>query len=135
MTTSIGGMWGIDNCVGESACQLHGCTHTCSTNGWYMSYPNFQECGSTNCGLNSSLPRSSATCGGVLNPASACVEGPYYAHIFECGPNPGQYTASGWCNPGGTHELIACGTIALLTALANGSNPYTYGHVYARLYV
>ena len=130
------GMWGIDNCVGEGGCKLN-CGHpTCSTNGWYLTYPNFQDCsGGANCTDNTSLPRSIQTCGAEVGANSNCVSGPFYGYLWECGPARGQSSASGWCNPGGSHTLIACGNVALLTALANGGNPYTYGHVYAGMYV
>ena len=137
VTTAIEGMWGIDDCVGTGACRVNNCgSPACSKNGWYMSYPNYQECIiGRNCNLNTSLPRSTSACGYTMNPYSKCVSGPFYAYLWECGPNAGQSSASGWCNPGGSHTLIACGNVALLTALANGNNPYTYGHVYAGLYV
>jgi hypothetical protein len=125
------GMWGIDDCVGQGACHAN-CGHgACNDNSWYMSYPNYEECSGVSCPLNTSLARMPEVCGQKLAPASQCVEGPYFGILWECGPEKGQSSASGWCNPGGSHTLIACGNIALLTSLANGGNPYTYGHVYA----
>jgi hypothetical protein len=125
-------MWGIDQCVGQGACRANGCgSRACATNDWFASYPNYQECGSHNCPLNTSVPRLATHCGGTIAPASDCVAGPFYAYLWECGPEAGQSSSSGWCNPGGSHKLIACGNVALLTALANGKNPYTLGHVYA----
>lgn len=99
-----------------------------------MSYPHYNVCGVL-CNLNLGLPEATVGCGGILSPVSKCVAGPFFAYLWECGPIAGQSSTVGWCNPGGSHGVIACGTVALLTALANGANPYSYGHVFAGLYV
>jgi hypothetical protein len=111
-TVSIAGLFGINQCVGEGGCRANGCgSKACATNAWFISYAHYTECGSHGCNANTGLPKATVGCGKNMSLESNCVAGPFYGTLWECGPTSGQYSSSAWCNPGGSHQLIACGNI------------------------
>jgi hypothetical protein len=125
------GYWAIENCTaGQGACHLVCGSAACNSNSYMVAWPNYTECSSHSCKLNTGVAFINTQCGGAMAPYSKCgVQGPFVARVWDCGPVAGQTAPSGNCGSG-THPVVACGNTAVLTAMCGGCNPFLLGHVY-----
>ncbi|MDE3111619.1 MAG: hypothetical protein KGK34_01610 [Chloroflexota bacterium] len=127
--STITGLAGIDDCVGQGACKANQCSAACSTTENWMSYPNYVECGTVSCALNTTIPQASVNCNGFIDVDCPCTSASNAsAQLWECGPCPNQYSANYYCGDGTIdREIIACVTSSLFTFLCANCNPLTWG--------
>lgn len=132
------GLFAADDCVGVGFCNAsaNNCgTPRCNTVGYFISWPNYPNCGhGQTCNLQTGLPKS-GTCGTTINLKPRCCNSfnlnctSIGATIWECGPLAVTRN-HGFCKPAGSFPLIGCLTVSAMTWLCGGCNPLADGLVY-----
>jgi hypothetical protein len=118
------GVFKLDNCVGQGACHLHGCTKHCSNNDLGVVYVFFSACGPHLCnGAPFQTLSKGPACGASMSLGNchSLVNG----QLWECLGS----SMSGHSNVciGNTETVIGSVNTPMFTALCGGCNPLTIG--------